>query len=255
VVLVARALLNKHGLRGPYKTKFSKKAVAWMRELSLGFMDDAILRSDLAVLEVLDEQISLVEEKLAALAVDDAHMRLLMTMTGVDYFAAMLVLVEIVTVDRFNGEKGFCSWMGLAPRVRQSGEKTWIGGVGGPGNRRMRWLMVQSAHTARQHDPRLRRLYERHSRRKGGKSAVVTVAHEMARIIFFMLKRNEPYRGVNRGLWERKLKSMEKSVKRLAELIWISLLCLSSSSVSHRSARAYILFKPILRAHRGLDAS
>jgi len=25
-----------------------------------------------------------------------------------------------------------------------------------------------------------------------------------------MLKRNEPYRGLNRGLWERKLKSMEK---------------------------------------------
>ena len=31
-----------------------------------------------------------------------------------------------------------------------------------------------------------------------------------ARIIYFMLKRNKPYRGVNRGLWERKLKSMEK---------------------------------------------
>jgi hypothetical protein len=26
----------------------------------------------------------------------------------------------------------------------------------------------------------------------------------MARIIFYMLKRGEPYRGVNGGLWERK---------------------------------------------------
>jgi hypothetical protein len=48
---------DKHGLRIPYKTKFSKKAVAWMQELCLGFMDDAILRSDLALLETLDEQI------------------------------------------------------------------------------------------------------------------------------------------------------------------------------------------------------
>jgi hypothetical protein len=32
----------------------------------------------------------------------------------------------------------------------------------------------------------------------------------MARIIFFMLKRGEPYRGVSRGLWERKLMRMEK---------------------------------------------
>jgi len=32
----------------------------------------------------------------------------------------------------------------------------------------------------------------------------------MARIMHFKLKRNEPYRGLNRGLWERKLKSMER---------------------------------------------
>ena len=141
---------------------------------------------------------------------DDAQVRLLMTMTGVGSFAAMLVLAEIVTIDRFSSDKRFSSWMGLAPKVRQSGEKTWIGGVGDTGNRRMRWLMIQCAHSASRHDPRLRRLFERHSRRKGGKSAVAVVAHEMARIMYFMLKRNEPYRGLNRGLWERKLKGMEK---------------------------------------------
>ena len=117
------SLLDKHGLRVPYPSKFSKKAVTQMRGLSLGFMDDAILRSDLALLGALDEQIVHVEEKLVALAVDDTRVRLLMTMTGVDYFAAMLILAEMVTIDRFTGEKGFCSWMGLAPRVWQSGEK------------------------------------------------------------------------------------------------------------------------------------
>ena len=122
----------------------------------------------------------------------------------------MLILAEMVTIDRFGSDKRFSSWMGLAPRVWQSGEKTRIGGLGGPGNRRMRWLMIQCAHVARIHDPRLRRLYERHARRKGKKNAVAVVAHEMVRIIFFMLKRGEPYRGVNRGLWERKFKRMEE---------------------------------------------
>ena len=88
---------------------------------------------------------------------------------------------------------------------------TWVRARGGLGNRRMRWLMVQCAHTASRYDPRLRRLYERHERRKGGKSAVATVAHEMVRIIFYMLKRGEPYRGVKGGLWERKLKRMERN--------------------------------------------
>jgi len=83
-------------------------------------MDDAILRGDLALLEVLDEQIGYVEEKLAALSVDDARIRLLMTMTGIDYFVAMLVLAEIVTIDMFTSDKRFSSWMGLVPRVRQA---------------------------------------------------------------------------------------------------------------------------------------
>jgi transposase len=205
------ALFDKHGIRVPYKTRFSKKAVAWMRGLSLGFIDEAILRSDLDLLEVLDGQVASVEEKLAALAVDDPKVRLLMSMTGVDYFSAMMILAEVVTVDRFRGDKQFCSWMGVTPRVWQSGEKIWIGGIGGPGNRRMRWLLVQCAHTARQYDPRMRRLYERIERRKGGKCAVAAVAHEMARVMYYMLKRGEAYRGVRVELWERKLKRMEKN--------------------------------------------
>ena len=208
------SLLDKHGLRMPHPTPFSKKNIAWLKEQSLGFMDDAILRSDLAILEAIDEQVGFMEEKIAALAVDEPRVRLLMTMTGVGYFTAMLIIAEICTMDRFSGDKRFSSWMGLAPSVHQSGERIRIGGVGGPGNRRLRWVMVQCAHTARQHDPRLRGLYERYSRRKGEKSAVVAVAHEMARIIYYMLKRNEPYRGQNKGLTERKLKAMERRALR-----------------------------------------
>jgi transposase len=65
------SLLDKHGLRMPHKTPFNKKNVAWLREQDLGFMDDAILRSDLVVLEAVDEQIGFMEEKIAVLAVED----------------------------------------------------------------------------------------------------------------------------------------------------------------------------------------
>ena len=54
----------------------------WMKGLRLSFIDDSILRSDLALLEVLVGQVVSVEEKLAALAVNDRDVRLLMSMTG-----------------------------------------------------------------------------------------------------------------------------------------------------------------------------
>ena len=202
-------LLDKHGLRMPGTTAFSKDNVAWLRGLDLGFMDDAILRSDLVLLETVDEQVEHIE-KIATLAAEDRRVRLLMTMTGVGYFTVMLVVSEVGDIGRFRGDKEFASWMGLVPSVHQSGERTRIGGVSGPGNTRLRWALVESAQAAVRYDPRLGGMFERLSRRRGAGCAVVAVAHEMARIMYFMLVREEPYRGENRGLMERKLKNMGK---------------------------------------------
>ena len=53
-------------------------------------------------------------------------------------------------------------------------------------------------------------VYERVSRWRGAGCAIVAVAHEMARIMYFMLSRGESYRDMNRGLTERKLEGMSK---------------------------------------------
>jgi transposase len=123
----------------PGTTPFSKDNIVWLREQSFGFMDDAILRSDLAVLEAVDGRVTLIEERIAAIAAEDRRVRLLMMMTGVGYFTAMPVMAEVGDVGRFLGDKEFASWMGLAPSVHQSGERIRMGGVSGPGNKRLRW--------------------------------------------------------------------------------------------------------------------
>jgi transposase len=138
------ALLDKHGLRCPYKTLFSKKGVEWLRSLKLGFTDDAVLRSDMALLEALDEQISFVDAKIASVAVNDERVRLLMTMPGLDYFAASLLVAEFCGIERFSSDKSLVSWAGLAP-----GERTVHGRITRQGNRLVRWVMVQAAQNAR----------------------------------------------------------------------------------------------------------
>ncbi len=69
---------------------------------------------------------------------------------------------------------------------------------------------MECAQAAVRYDPRFQGLYERVSRRRGAGCATVAVAHEMARIMYFMLSRDEPYRGADGGLVERKLKNMSK---------------------------------------------
>jgi transposase len=204
------ALLEKHGLRCPCSTLFSKKGVKWLRGLDLGFMDDAVLKSDLALLETLDGQIALMEAKIAAVAVNDERVKLLMTMPGLSYFAASLLVAEICDVNRFSSDRKLVAWAGLAPGIRQSGEKVRAGGITRQGNKRVRWVMVQAAQTARLHDERFRIFYERCAKRRSSQKAVVAVAHEMLRIVWFMLKRREPYRGERSDLSRRKLKRLER---------------------------------------------
>ena len=70
-------------------------------------------------------------------------------------------------------------------------------------------VIVQAAQTARIHDERFREFYERYASRKGHERGVVAVAHEMLRVVYFMLKRMEPYRGGDRGLSVRKFKRLK----------------------------------------------
>jgi len=201
------SLLDKYTLKSPYNS-WTKKYVAWLREQDLGFMDNAIVKGQLAILATLEEQIRLIEDTIAVIAVEDPQVKLLMTMPGIGYFTASLLVAEIGDINRFGNDKKISSWAGLAPRISQSGEKSRIGRVG-HGNKRVGSMMVQCAHTARRYDARFSRAYKRVSRRGGKGKAVVAVAHEMMRIVYFMLMRDEPYRDENVELTTRKLKRME----------------------------------------------
>ena len=154
------ALLDKHGLRSPYKSLFSKKGLKRLRGLELGFIDDVVLKSDLALLTVLDEEVGFMDGKIAASAVDDERVKLLMTMSGLGYSAASLLVAEICGINRFSSDKKLVSWSDLAPSVHHSGERAAGGRITKQGNRLVRWVMVQAAHTARLHDERFRRFYE-----------------------------------------------------------------------------------------------
>ena len=89
-----------------------------------------------------------------------------MTMPGVDYYAAMILLSEIGDVKRFVSPEKLVSWVGLAPQVHQSGETQWTGRITRKGSKRARRILTQCAHTARQHDPKMREFYERIERKR-----------------------------------------------------------------------------------------
>jgi transposase len=204
------ALLDKHDLTYAFTDLFGKEGLEWLRTLTLPSIDQQILQSNLQILETLNTETRNADIQIAKDAVTEDQAKLLMTMPGVDYYAAMILLSEIGDVKRFASPEKLASWVGLAPQVHQSGDTQWTGHITKKGGKRARWILTQCAQSARQHDPRMREFYERVERKHGSSKAIVAVARKMLAIMHVMLTRNEPYRGENRQLTEQKHKRLDR---------------------------------------------
>ena len=203
-------VLDKHDLSYDFTDLFSREGLEWLHNLNLPPTDDHILKSNLQVLQALNEQIRSADIEIAKDAVNEDQAKLLMTMPGVDYYAAMILLSEIGDVKRFASPEKLVSWVGLAPQVHQSGETQWTGRITKKGSKRARWILTQCAHTARQHDPKMKEFYERIERKHGSRKAIIATARKVLSIMHVMLTRNEPYHGENKQLTMQKHKRLER---------------------------------------------
>jgi transposase len=203
------ALLDKHELSYTYTDLFGKEGLEWLRSLQLPTSDHQILQSNLQVLEAVNAEVRNADIQIAKDATTEEKAKLLMSMPGVDYHAAMVLLSEIGDVHRFSSDEKLVSWVGLAPQTHQSGETNWTGHITRKGSKRARWILGQCAQSARQHDPRMREFYERIERKHGSQKAIVAVARKMLAIMYVMLIRNEPYHGENPELTEQKHKRLD----------------------------------------------
>ena len=73
----------------------------------------------------------------------------------------------------------------------------------------LRWIMVEAARVASNHDPRLKAFYERVKQRRGDQKAVVALASKMLKIVWFMLVWKERYESTNEKSYARKLNSLD----------------------------------------------
>ena len=203
------ALVDRNGLKHEFSDLFGKSGMQWLKSLELSSLDRLMLDNYLMHLESLNMQIERVDAEITARATIDQDVRLLLSLTGVNVYTALLVKSEIGTIERFADYKRLVSWAGLAPSLHQSGSVEYHGSVTKRGSRMLRWIMVESARVASVHDPRLGAFYERVKRRRGDQKAVVALACKMLKIIWFMLTKKEEYESANEKRYAKKLNSLD----------------------------------------------
>lgn len=206
------AILDKYELGEPEHSIFSEKGMLWLsQQMDLfSWIDRMQLESHLKIIQSMNTQIDAFTSKIASVAKDDDRVRLLMTMPGIDYLTALTIIAEIADISRFPTPWKLVSYAGLSPSHRDSSGKIRRGHITKEGSRWLRYAIVEAANTAKTHDERLKAFYERIASRRGPQKARVATGKEMLVIIWYMLTRNESYRGMNKEATVRKYKKMER---------------------------------------------
>jgi transposase len=202
------ALVDRNGSKHEFSDLFGKSGIQWLKSLELSGLDRLMLDNYLMHLENLNMQIGRVDDEITSRASIDNDVRLLMSLTGVNVYSALLIKSEIGTIERFPDYKKLVSWAGLAPSLHQSGNVEYHGNITKQGSTMLRWIMVEAARVASVFDPRLRAFYERVAERRGDQKAVVALANKMLKIIWFMLTKREAYESANRKRYAKKLNSL-----------------------------------------------
>lgn len=205
------AILDKYEYRTKLTDIFGKSGNEWLKSLSVSPIDRIILNTTLISIETIDNQIDIVSKEIAKYAWKDSQdIKILLSITGIDIFSAMLISTEIVDIKRFTTPWKLVSYAGLSPSTRESSGKIKTGRITKQGSPLLRWILIQCALSAIRHDHHMRTFYERIKQRKGHGKAIVATAKEMLVAIWYMLTRYQLYRYINKTRYEQKLERLKK---------------------------------------------
>src|SRR6266498_686441 len=152
----------------PVSDLFGTRGRRWLAAQDLPADEQETVAACLRQIVFLDGEIALLERALAEQVLASAEMRRLLTLPGVNFVTAAALLAAIGDIHRFPTARHLVSYLGLDPRVRQSGaEPARHGRISKQGPGEARHVLVEAAwHAARTTGP-LRAFHERIAARRG----------------------------------------------------------------------------------------
>jgi transposase len=198
--------------RPPMTDVFGVKGRVWLgdqRQL-MPIDEQQTIDACLRQIDFLETEIELLDKEVAKEVLTSQDIRRLMTLPGVSGITATALIAAIGDVSRFPDADHLVGYLGLSPRVNQSGsEPAKHGRISKQGPGPVRGLLVEAAwHAARTTGP-LRAFHQRITTRRGANIATVAVARKLVVIAFNMLRRGEDYAFARPALQREKVRRFE----------------------------------------------
>jgi transposase len=106
------AVLTRNGIDCSFSNVLGKNSRQSLKTLSVRGCDRLELDGYIRLVELLTELIREITTKIKEVVCATPQAQLLMTVAGISYYSALLILSEIGQIDRFKSAKHLCSYAG-----------------------------------------------------------------------------------------------------------------------------------------------
>ena len=207
---VHAVLMRRLKGKPPCSDLFGVKGREWLRQLSLPPEEQETVQAALRHIAFLDREIEQVERMVAKQMLTWPEAKRLMTVPGVNLIAAASFLAAVGDIARFRSPEKLVAYLGLDPRVRQSGEQpARSGSISKRGSVSARWALVEATWSVVNQPGPLRAFYLRIRGRRGHGKAIVATARKLAVLFWCMLTRGQDYAHQQPSLTAKKLRRLE----------------------------------------------
>ena len=209
------AILSRQLLRSPMSDPFGSAGRRWLSGLELPPDERLALDAALRLDALLTDEVGVADRAIAVMVVDDPRVRHLLTIPGIGLVTAAGIIAVIGDVTRFSRPAKLVSYLGLDPRIRQSGDRPAHGGhVSRAGQAHARGLLTEAAHATIRAPGPLAGFHARVKARRGGGVATVAVARKLAVIAWHLLTKDEGYRDARSDLVRAKHRTLDRLAGR-----------------------------------------
>jgi len=195
-----KAFLSFYGYPIPdglVESHWSRRFIDWLEDISFeGDSGKQSLETLLGELKHLRQSIAHLTRQVRTLARQESYrtqVELLCSIPGISTLSAMVLLTEIVDINRFKNLDQLASYVGLVPGEDSSGEQERTTGISHRRNSHLRNTLIECSWVAVREDPALLMAFSKLSKRMPKTRAIVRIARKLLNRIRYVLKHQETY--------------------------------------------------------------
>ena len=212
-----RAKNEAHGVLGrnlcekpPVTDAFGKTGREWFATLELPVDERLTLDGCLRQIDFLELEITAMDREIARTALDWPEIQRLMTVPGVNVMTAATFMASVGDIQRFSTPRKLVSYLGLDPRVRQSGnEAARHGRISKAGASEARHMLGEAAWRVVLTPGPLRAFSQRIRAKRGPQIAATATSRKLVVLFWHMLVSEQDYAFARPAMTRNKIRKLE----------------------------------------------